>query len=320
MDMLMQLVLFGICVVAFGTFALYNGKILNMLLYSRDAVDKWYYKYFGRLLKRLQVLLSRQANLNKESFAYTVYYFYDEIITNLDMKKDNVTVAGLLLFITCFSMAAGVVIGVLINSTGLIPVIFASVFYLLTVVLRFLGLMHYEELEAEIMDSVDLLVSDIGGGVYNAVLKYKDSFHPNIRPYFYEFIDNIQSKGFSFTQAMSVLNSKLGHNFDDFALKAVLFEDKADDSMDDIFSAMVEKNRQRRMLRYINNIKFRELTTAFTVSFILILGYSVFSMLFDPFIFYFITEHTFGKLLIVFDIILVAFVLSYIAAIKAKAL
>lgn len=307
-------------VIGFGLLALYSNKIINALVMSKDFMNKWYYKLFGKSLKNMQIAFSRTAQLNKYSFAYKVYHFFDELITNLDMKKDNVTVTGLLVFIVSLSLAGGIVLAYIMSSFGLLLPITAAFFYLVVVLLRFGGLMQYEQREAEIMDAVDLLVSDIRGGIYNAVLKYKDSFHPNVRPYFMNFIDDIQNKGYSFKQAMGILNDRLGSNFTDFAQKAVLYEDKADETMEDIFSSIIETNRQRRTLRYINNVKFTELRTQFIVSFILIVGYAVFSALFDPFIFQFLTQNYFGKCLLIGDIVVVAFVLSYLASIKAKSL
>lgn len=307
-------------VIGFGLLALYSNKIINALVMSKDFMNKWYYKLFGKSLKNMQITFSRTAQLNKYSFAYKVYHFFDELITNLDMKKDNVTVTGLLVFIVSLSLAGGIVLAYIMSSFGLLLPITAAFFYLVVVLLRFGGLMQYEQREAEIMDAVDLLVSDIRGGIYNAVLKYKDSFHPNVRPYFMNFIDDIQNKGYSFKQAMGILNDRLGSNFTDFAQKAVLYEDKADETMEDIFSSIIETNRQRRTLRYINNVKFTELRTQFIVSFILIVGYAVFSALFDPFIFQFLTQNYFGKCLLIGDIVVVAFVLSYLASIKAKSL
>ena len=134
------------------------------------------------------------------------------------------------------------------------------------------------------------------------------------------FIDDIQNKGYSFKQAMGILNDKLGANFTDFAQKAVLYEEKADETMEDIFSSIIETNRQRRTLRHVNNIKFSELRTQFVVSSLLIAGYAIFSTVFDPFIFQFLTQNAFGKLLLIGDIVIFAFVLSYLASIKAKSL
>lgn len=317
---LLRLVGIVACIMAFGFLALYSNKIVNGLVTSKEFVNKWYYRAFGKTLKHIQTSFSRTAQLNKYSMTYKIYHFFDEMIINLDMKKDNVTVTGLLVFILSISMSSGIVLSYIMNSIALVIPIMAAFFYLVVVVLRFLGLIQYEQREAEIMDAVDLLVSDIRGGIYNAILKYQDSFHPNVKPYFLSFIDDIQNKGYSFKQAMGILNDKLGPNFTDFAQKAVLYEAKADETMEDIFSSIIETNRQRRTLRYINNLKFSELRTQFIVSFILIIGYGVFSALFDPFILQFLTQNYIGKCMLIGDIVVVAFVLSYLASIKAKSL
>ena len=186
-----------LCVLLFGFLALYSNKIISALVTSKDFMDKWYYKFLGKTLKNLHTSFYRKADLNRDSFSYKIYYFFDELILNLDMKKDNVTVTGLLLFITSLSFAGGLVLSYIMSSYGLIlPITFAFC-YLIIVLLRFAGLMKYEQRESEIMDAVDLLVSDVRGGIYNAILRYKDSFHPNIKPFFLAFIDDIQNKGYS---------------------------------------------------------------------------------------------------------------------------
>lgn len=317
---IVKLVSAVVCILAFGFLALYSNKIIAALVSSKDFMDKWYYRFFGKTLKNIHTSFYRKADLNRSSLSYKVYYFFDELLINLDMKKDNVTVTGLLLFITSLSFAGGLVLSYIMSSYGLILPIMFAFFYLIIVLLRFAGLMQYEQRESEIMDAVDLLVSDVRGGIYNAILRYRDSFHPNIRPFFAAFIDDIQNKGYSFKQAMSLLNDKLGPNFTDFAQKAVLYEDKADNTMEDIFSSIIETNRQRRTLRYVNNVKFSELRTQFIVSFILIVGYGLLATLFDPFIFKFLTQNFIGKVMLIGDIVIVAFVLSYLASIKAKSL
>ena len=309
-----------ICILAFGFIALYSNKMIAAMVTSKDFVNKWYYKLFGRTLKNIHTSFYRKADLNKDSVFYKIYYFFDDLIINLDMKKDNVTVTGLLVFILSISFSAGIILSFIMSSMELILPITATFVYLVIVLLRFGGLMKYEQREAEIMDAVDLLVSDVRGGIYNAILRYKDSFHPNIRPFFLTFIDDVQNKGYSFKQAMGALNDKLGYNFTDFAQKAVLYEDKADNTMEDIFSSIIETNRQRRTLRYMNNLKFSELRTQFIVSFLLIIGYAIFATLFDPFILSFLTTTFWGKIMLIGDIVIVAFVLSYLASIKAKSL
>ena len=317
---ILKIILAVVCILAFGFLGLYSGKVINAMANSKDFMNKWYYKLFGKSVKDLQLSLSRNAELNKYSTTYKIYHFFDDMIINLDMKKDNVTVAGLLVFIVSLSVASAIILGVILNSLGLFIPLVATFGYLIIIILRFIGITNYEKREAEIMDAVDLLVSDIKGGTYNAILKYQDSFHANVKPHFMNFIDDIQNKGYSFKQAMGILNDKLGANFTDFAQKAVLYEDKADETMEDIFSSIIETNRQRRTLRHINNIKFAELRTQFIVSSLLIVGYAIFSTVFDPFIFQFLTQNAFGKLLLIGDIVIFAFVLSYLSSIKSKSI
>lgn len=311
-----SLVIIGI----FAYFALYSNKILLKASDSQLIIAKIYYKIFGNVLRETNIRLSRTANLNKKSTIFKIYNFFDDIIVNLDMKKDNVTVSGLILFMFAVSLATGLVIGFFMDSVMVVITGTFAVFYLVLTMFRMSALLKYEKREAEIMDAVDLLVSDVNGGIYNAIVRYKDSFHPNIRPHFLNFIDDIQNKGYNFRQAMMNLETKLGSNFTDFAQKAILYESKADETLDDIFSSIVEMNRQRRTLRYINNLEFAALRTQFVVSLILIVLYALFSTMMDPFIRHFLANTTTGKLMIIIDIVIIAWVLSYLASIKSKSL
>jgi len=320
MDIIFQLSLIVLCILAFGYFAMYSRRILDNLNTSRSVIARIYFKLFGRTLKQLNVKVTRTANLNKKSKFYKIYAYFDDIITNLDMKKDDVTVSGVLIFMCSISLSLGVIFSVLVSSWGLIIPLTAAFFYLINTLFRFASLLKYEQREAEIMDAVDLLVSDVQGGIYNAVLRYQDSFHPNIKHHFMNFIDDIQNKGYSFKQAMIILNNNLGNNFTDFAQKAILYEEKADNTMSDIFSSIIELNRQRRTLRYINNIKFAELRMQFLVSLGMIGGYAIFTTLVDPYIMNFLLNTFIGKIMLIADIVIVTWVLSYIAAIKAKSL
>ena len=45
-------------VIGFGFLALYSNKIINAMVLSKDFMNKWYYKLFGKTLKNLQVSLT----------------------------------------------------------------------------------------------------------------------------------------------------------------------------------------------------------------------------------------------------------------------
>ena len=172
----------------------------------------------------------------------------------------------------------------------------------------------------KIMDAVDFLVSDIKGGVFNAMMRYEDSFNPDIRPYFSECIDDVKNKGASFEEAMLKLNAALGITFTDFAYKAIIYEAKADDGLEDLFSSIIETNRNKRNLRYINNIEFNNLKVEFLGSMGIILLYVIYSVATDEFTRWFISTQAAGKILIIVDIIIVAVVMAFITSIKSKSL
>jgi len=135
-----------------------------------------------------------------------------------------------------------------------------------------------------------------------------------------EFIDDIQNKGYGFKQAILILNSKLGPNFNEFTQKAIIYEEKADKGMQDIFSSIIDSNRQRRTLRYINDKEFSDLRVQFIVSMVIILGYALMSMVIDSFFVHFFMETLIGRVLIITNIVIVAAVLAYMASIKAESL
>lgn len=320
MDAFVRIALVICVVMFFGYCALYSRKVLERLFRAREKTGAVYYKVLGRRVRRASVQMERAASLNKKGRLYKMYMFFEDMILNLDMSKDNVTVTGLLIFLVSISFSIGLIVTFVMDSFMLLVPVTLAVLYLLVTVFRLAALTKYEKREAAIMDAVDLLVSDVKGGVYNAVSRYMESFSPLVKPFFFEFVDDIREKGYSFEQAMRGLNAKLGMNFTDFAQKAILYERKADENLDDIFSSIIEMNRQRRTLRYINAQEFAKLRSEFIVCFLMIVGYALFSALLDPNILYFLTHLFIGKVLVVVDIVIVAWVLSYMAAVKAKSL
>lgn len=316
--MLLKVLLVIGVVIGFGLFVMYNHKIMTMLGVYRKRSESIFYRVLGKRIKKWNEDIERITSIKKDTLTYRINAYFKEIIVNLDMEKDNVTPIGLITFIVSVSFSFAFIFAVWSGEVLLSIPAFAAIFYFIVVIFRFMSLMAYEKKEAEIMDTEDLLAMDVKGGVYNAILRYRKSFHPNMKPYFEEFIDNIQHKGYSFREAMLVLNDRLGQNFTDFAQKAILYEEKADKDMDDIFSSIVEINRYRRTLRYENNKKFNQLRLEFILSMCVIGGYVIFSMISDPFLANFFKNTLFGKLLLLGDIVIITAVLAYLSSIKAK--
>lgn len=304
--------------VLFGVGIMYNKKILEVAFKFAGFSEEFIVRVLGKRLADIDTRLERMSNVRAESIPVKINNYFKEIIVNLDLTKDNVTPTGLVTFIGSISLAGTLVLSFFIKDVLLVVPMFFALFYFIVVVFRFMGLMKFEEKEAMIMDVEDYIASDIKDGVLNAVQRYHKSFHPKIRPYFDEFIDNVIMKGFGFKRSMLILNDQLGYTFNSFTTKALLYEEKADDDLVEIFSEIIETNRIKRELRAENNDKFNSLRVNFIVSFGLIMGFGLFSVFTDPYMYNFFLNTFLGKVFIVADLVLVAFVLSYIAGVKSK--
>lgn len=320
MGFLIRIVIVSIIVLLFGYFVLYNNKIMRRIAEYQEKSESIFFKHVGKRVRSWNRRAARVAVLNKGSTWFNINKFFEDMIVNLDMVKDDVSVVGLLFFISSISFVLTIFLSYFLGSWGMFLIIFSVFLFFIVVVMRLISITRYEKREAEIMDALDLLVSDIKDGVYNAISRYRNNFHPNIRNYFFEFIDDIQNKGYGFKQAIMILNEKLGHNFTEFTQKAILYEEKADKNMQDIFSSIIDTNRQRRTLRYINAREFADLRIQFIVSMLLIVGFAFFSMVTDTFVYNFFTNTFFGTLLIIVNLAIVSAVIYYLAEIKAKSL
>lgn len=307
-------------ILGFGLLIMYNQRIIKFLSTSKGKSETLFYKLIGRHMSRWHKRIDRSVNLKKGTKRYKIYTFFQDIIVNLGMSRYHVTPLGFLTFIVCMSLSLAILTVVLFKEASLFVLSFGSFIFFFIILFRFLSLTMYEKREARIMDSVDLLSMDVKGGVYNAIVRYKNSLHPSIRPYFEEFVNNIQFEGYSFKEAMLNLNDKLGSEFTDFAHKAIIYEEKADEDLEEIFSTIVETNRNKRTLRYLNNEKFSQLRFEFILSNLIIAGYGMFTIWTDPFMRNFFTNTTFGKVLLILDLVLVTLVLAYISSIKSKSL
>lgn len=301
-------------------FVKYNVYVLTFIARVRNKFLSVISKKIGRGVNIANKQFKRTAFLNQERLLFKIYRYFDDIIVNSNLTKDGVTVMGLLIFIGFLSLLITVGITIFFNLGGLAIISFVVVFIFVTVMFRFNSLSKIEHREAIIMDAVDLMVSDVKGGVFNAIVRYMDSFHPDIRPYFLECVDNVRNRGLGFKQSMLILNDRLGYSFSDFCQKAIIYEEKADDTLDDLFSTILERNRQRRLLRSRNNIAFRAIMTTLEVSYVAIGAFAIFTLVTEPTIFDFIVNNPFGKLMILADILLLAVVMGYLSGLRAKSL
>ena len=265
--------------------------------------------------------IQRYVYLHRNSPISWLYYWVNEQLIASGLKRSGVTPVGYVLFWLFVSATIAVVASFLLDIPKiLIVVIFCVLFCVFLVLTRVIVSEQMERREAEIMDALDLIIPELKNGVKRAIATYVDNFAPSIQGEFKIFLSNIQDRGYSFPDAMYILSDNLGLIFKDFAQKAINYEAQGDKEMLNIFDDITETNRQRRELRYINDVAFSTLKTSFIVSCAITIAYFVFLMATDAFSRYFFLTTNVGIVLLILIALTMFGVLAYISTIKSRAL
>lgn len=309
----------------FITIAFVVVAIIGVYFFSYQLQNK-----FASLLMVLSKKLgtfsvSKEYSLQKYVYQHSssplskLYVWVNEQLIALGLKRLGVTVMGYLLFWGFAAVVLGTVIGI-ITKMGFIMtgVYWVLCFICMLIMTRVTVSERMEKREADVMNAIDLIVPEVGNGVKNAIVSYKDNFAPSLREDFLAFISNIQDRGYSFNDAMYILADNLGIVFQDFAQKAIYFEAIGEKEMVDIFTDLTETNRLRRQLRSENNTAFMELKGSFIISTAITVFYFGFIVVTDEFSRHFFLVEDVGKVLLVFMILVVFLVLAYISTIKSR--
>jgi len=145
--------------------------------------------------------------------------------------------------------------------------------------------MRSQKLKAEKMESVmdveDMICPLAHEGVFAAIKKVMQNdeyVHESIRPYFAQFINNCENNGFSFRQAMELLNRQLGRKFDSFAKKAIIFEYNERKGMADIFMDVVDENAILREINVKKDKVFRKMNRDFLIKTLIIILFFLYAL------------------------------------------
>lgn len=146
-------------------------------------------------------------------------------------------------------------------------------------------IINAEKIES-IMDAEDLICPLARDGVLVAIKKVMESeeyISSTIRPYFQQFIDNCENNGYSFRQAMTLLNRQLGPKFDNFAKKAIIFEYNERKGMADIFLDIVDENAVLREINARKDRIFRKMNRDFLIKTVMIILFFFYALSIEGF-------------------------------------
>lgn len=179
-----------------------------------------------------------------------------------------------------FAITVLIVITFMHNVTLSIVVTVAIFVALLTYFVMQSKAVKAERME-NIMDAEDIICPLAREGVLVAIKKVMDSdeyIRPSIRPYFQQFIDNCENNGYSFKQAITLLNRQLGPKFDNFTKKAIIFEYNERKGMADIFLDIVEENAVLREINAKKDRIFRKMNRDFLLKTAIIIAFFFYAL------------------------------------------
>lgn len=305
--------------VSLGIFLLYFFS--SRIQVALAKFGKWFSIKVGTYSATKEYYLQRYVYQHRRSLLSLLYTWVNEQLIALGLKRQGVTAFGYLLFWGILSVIIGTVLGFIFKLGVLTTVFFWGIcFFCLLITTRVLVSGRMEKREADVMNAMDLIIPEVGNGVKNAILAYKDNFAPSLREDFSAFVSNIQDRGYTFADAMYILADNLGIIFLDFAQKAIYFEAIGEKDMLDIFTDLTETNRLRRQLRDENSATFANLKLNFVISTFMVVGYFMFLMVTDDFSRKFFLTSVPGKTLLIVILLVIFLVLSYITTIKSRAI
>lgn len=274
----------------------------------------------GVSVKSREVKMQRYVFSNTRSPVSKLYKWSNNQIICLGLKKHGVTPIGFLTFWALLAIPITVVIIVLgsMGTLSFLPMYFI-VYTVLLYISRIRTASRFCDRERDIMDSIDMIIPDIGSGVKNAIVKYLDSFPESLSSEYRAFVDRIDNRSFSFHDSMILLADSIGGSiFADFAQKSIFFEQTGERDSLEIFDVIVETNRIRVEMREKINEVFEYSRTDFITASIIVWLYAFGIGLREKFTYDFIFGTTTGQFILVLDICIEIFVLGYITSMKSR--
>lgn len=316
-DLLCVIVILLLCVL----FMHYNVAILRGCMHLLQKMQEFVIRITSRTASEANRKMHQLTAIKQASRTSKIVSKLDDLIVNMDLYKDGVTAFGLLTFLAVISLLITLMLSIIFDFGVLFPLAFVAVAYVVYTIFNVMAGSKIEHREALIMDVEDLLVSDIRDGVYNAIVRYKDTaISPEIAIYFQRFVENVSQNGWSFEQAMHQLEQELGPTFTDFATKAIIYEQTADKDTLDVFSAVIDTNAHKRHLREQNNIVFGQVRLAFFLCLIIVIVSAVLMCATDANIKGFFATSMFGRGMIIGDVFIIAWALAKLSALKNQRL
>ena len=238
--------------------------ILNRFGKTLDKIGEYNTKKYIERKKKQSILKPKEGIISK----------YNNLVEGLinDFKLPLTLESFTSLLCIAFAIVVMIIVIFMKNVTLSIVIGCAAFIGIMTAFVMTSKAVSSEKLES-IMDAEDIICPLAREGVLNAIKKVMESdeyIHKSIRPYFRQFISNCEDNGYSFRQAITLLNKQLGHKFDNFTKKAITFEYNERIGMADIFLDIVDENAVLREMNAKKDRIFKKMNKDFLIKTVII--------------------------------------------------
>lgn len=281
-------------------------------------------KIIGKVVNKKEEKYHRDIAIGKiteKRASYKLYNFLSELIIDLNLTDSGITPYELL-YITCFivTVVVAVICKLLFGSYFMTifmdPIAIVGVF---AVMYTKANIAHDQRIE-NVIEAENIICNNIKVGVVVAIRDSLNVIPKEVRPYFKDFVDNIEQKNYHIRTALLELNANLGSIADDFIKKCIVFEMEEERGISGMFQDIVEVNNIRMEMRTEMKRRFEEVKTDFIVgaSMIFVFMAGVLAVYPDVRNWYFTTGT--GQVLIAIDILIIIMEFVFITFLRAKEL
>ena len=278
----------------------------------------------GKIINKKERAYHRDVEIGKiteKRTSYKLYNFLSELIIDLDLVYSGITpyeLLALTVFLTL--LAVGIICQLLFSNIFMIiflgPICIVGVF---AVMYTKANVAHDTRIES-VIEAENIICNNIKVGVVVAVRDSLDTLPKSVKPYFKDFVDNVEQKNYHIKTALLELNARLGSVADDFIKKCIVFELEEEHGIAGMFADIVEINNINMEMRVQMKRRFEEVKTDFIIGASGIFAFlggviAIFSNVRE---FYFTTW--IGQLILAIDVLLLVLEFVYITYLRAQEL
>ena len=261
---------------------------LNLIADIRQFIHGQFSSLWGHLGKynhkrRSERIKRENIARRKEDMAVKYNRLVDDFIKSFNLGIPLETATSL---IAIFFAGIILVLSLFLREITIAFIIAVSVMIALFTWFAYAARVRQSARSDAIADAEDAICPLARDGVLIAiksVMETEEYVHSSIRPYFLEFIDNCETRGYSFRQAMQQLNRQLGSRFNNFAEKAIIFEYNERKGMADIFLDLVDENAVIREINARKEELFKQMNRDFLMKCLLVVLFFAFALTVEGF-------------------------------------